>query len=154
MRYRPLRRIGIFLWGGLLFQLGACGGDPGAKDAPQDTQDSQSDTSVGTVTITGCVTGQLRDFNNAAFPNAAIRAVELAQCKELDAESSFGDGTFCLENLPVQEPVELQTAFLERCTWEHSKQFQVLAKGHCAQPETCFNLETWFECEGDPLSCQ
>jgi hypothetical protein len=144
----------IIFWGGVFLQLAACGGSSDAKDQSQDTQADTEDTEIDTVKIRGCVTGQLRDFNNAAFPNAAIRAVELAHCQELDAESSFGDGTFCLENLPVQERVELQTAFTERCTWEHSKQFQVLAKGNCDQPETCFNLETWFECEGEPLSCQ
>lgn len=131
-----------------------CGESTNSKDAVSDTHADTQDTDPGTVTVTGCITGQLRDFNNAAFPNASIRAVELMYCEELDVSNSFGDGTFCLENLPVQVEAELQTAFSERCTWEHSKQVQVLAKGNCGQPESCFNIETWFECEGEPLSCQ
>jgi hypothetical protein len=136
------------------WSLMGCGESTDSKDVVTDTHGDTEDTEVETVAVTGCITGQLRDFNNAAFPNASIRAVELMHCEELDAGNSFGDGTFCLENLPVQVEAELQTAFSERCTWEHSKLVQVLAKGNCAQPESCFNIETWFECEGEPLSCQ
>jgi hypothetical protein len=135
--------------------LGACGGSSdGSKDALPDTQADTEDTDVGPVEITGCITGQLRDFNNAAYPNAPIRAVELDHCRELDSTTSFGDGTFCLENIPILEIVEMQTAFTERCTWEHAKQNQALAKGNCGEPTTCFNLDTWFECEGNAISCQ
>jgi hypothetical protein len=149
-----LRLLAPFLWPTIGLLLVGCGESAGSKDEVADTYSDTEDTEVGTVAVTGCITGQLRDFSNAAFPNASIRAVELMHCEELDAGNSFGDGTFCLENLPVQVQAELQTTFSERCTWEHSKLVQVLAKGNCDQPESCFNIETWFECEGDPLSCQ
>jgi hypothetical protein len=148
------RLASYLLWTATGLALTGCSTSTDSKDGVSDTQGDTEDTEVGTVTVTGCITGQLRDFNNAAFPNASIRAVELMHCEELDVSNSFGDGTFCLENLPVQVQAELQTVFSERCTWEHSKLVQVLAKGNCDQPESCFNIETWFECEGDPLSCQ
>jgi len=134
--------------------LVACGDSDGSKDAVPDTQADTEDTQTNPTVITGCLSGQLRDYNNAAFPNAPIRAVELEHCGELDADTSFGDGTFCLENIPIQEIVELQTVFSERCTWEHALQIQAPAKGNCGQPETCFNLDAWFECEGNPISCK
>jgi len=137
--------------------LWACGADgTDVKDQAADTGRAlpSGDTETESVKVTGCIRGQLRDFNNRAYPNAVIRAVDLNTCSPFDESNTFGDGTFCLENIPVQENVELQTEFVERCTWAHAKQIQVLSKGNCEQPESCFAMEAWFECEGDTISCQ
>jgi len=141
----------------LLPLLWACGSS-GAEQKDQSTDTgrnlSSNDTEVEEVKVTGCISGQLRDYNNRAYPNAVIRAVDLSNCNAFDETSTFGDGSFCLENIPVQENMELQTEFVERCTWAHAKQIQVLSKGNCGQPESCFSMDAWFECEGDTISCQ
>ncbi len=128
----------------------------GKTEDPSPKETGQTDTEVEeeTTVVTGCVRGQLRDFKNAAYANAAVRAVELDFCQVLDEDSSFGDGSFCLENLPVLQNSELQVSFSERCTWAHALQVQPVAKGACNQPSSCTELETWFECEGNSISCQ
>ena len=130
-----------------------CGGES-SKDAPQVWHTGGVDSEAEVVKTTGCVRGQLRDFKNAAYANAVVRAVELEHCAVLDEESSFGDGSFCIENLPILENAELQVSFVERCTWAHALQVQPVAKGNCDQPASCLELATWFECEGNSISCQ
>ena len=132
----------------------ACGGEP-SKDTPSVGETGFSDTEAPEeAKVTGCVRGQLRDFMNAAFADADVRAVELERCTVLDEDSTFGDGSFCIENLPVFENAELQVSFAERCTWPHALQVQPVAKGNCSQPSSCLELQTWFECEGNSISCQ
>ncbi len=134
--------------------VGCGSGSQETKDDPPDTGTDSAEESVESVTQTGCVRGVLRDYDNVAYPNAGIRAVELERCTVLDETDSFGDGSFCIENLPVYANAELQVTFSKRCEWPHSKQIQALAKGNCSQPESCVELSTWFECEGDSISCQ
>lgn len=132
----------------------ACGGEA-SKDVPPLGETGFSDTNVVEEDkVTGCVRGQLRDFRNAAYSDALVRAVELERCTVLDEDSSFGDGSFCIENLPLQATSELQVSFVERCTWPHALEVQPIAQGSCAKPSTCAQLETWFECEGNSISCQ
>ena len=147
--------MGRFLF--LLPLIWSCGSEePGSKDEAVDTgrKIPSGDTEADEVKVTGCIRGQLRDYNNRAYPNAVIRAVDLNNCSPFDESTTFGDGTFCLENIPIQENVELQTEFVERCTGAHAKQIQLPSKGNCDQPESCFSMEAWFECEGDTISCQ
>ena len=143
-------KIRNFAW----LVLVACGGQS-EKDTPVIQETGSADTeSVEETKVTGCVRGQLRDFRNAAYSDAVVRAVELDRCTVLDEDSSFGDGSFCIENLPVLENAELQVSFQERCTWPHALQVQPVGKGNCGQPSSCMELETWFECEGNSISCQ
>ncbi|MEC7242298.1 MAG: hypothetical protein VXW32_13775 [Myxococcota bacterium] len=142
----------ILCFAGLL--VVACAGQA-EKDVPDSEETGVVDTqAVETTKATGCVRGQLRDFRNAAYADAVVRAVELDRCRVLDEDSSFGDGSFCIENLPLLENAELQVSFQERCTWPHALQVQPVVKGNCGQPSSCMVLETWFECEGNSISCQ
>ena len=133
----------------------ACSRTPAdSKDQVLETGSDTAEESVGSVSQTGCVRGVLRDYDNVAYPNASIRAVELERCTVLDEDESFGDGSFCIDNLPLFSNAELQVTFSKRCEWAHSRQIQAVSKGSCSQPESCIELATWFECEGDSISCQ
>lgn len=143
-------RLQTYVW----LILAGCGGESG-KDTPAVGETGFSDTEdVEESKVTGCVRGQLRDFMNSAHADAVVRAVELERCTVLDEDSSFGDGSFCIENLPVLENAELQVSFVERCTWAHALQVQPVSQGNCGQPSSCMELQTWFECEGNSISCQ
>ena len=56
------RLASYLLWTATGLALTGCSTSTDSKDGVSDTQGDTEDTEVGTVTVTGCITGQLRDF--------------------------------------------------------------------------------------------
>ena len=124
---------------------------------PQDT-DTTTGTSLTDTEGTedtlerSCVSGRLRDSNNASGASLQVDAYRLDLCEPLASTTTGADGTFCLQGLPVGESIVLQATFDERCPWAHAKTHTVPVQGTCDQ-EDCAEIETWYECQGDSSIC-
>jgi len=141
----------------LLLGLVGCSGSSTATDSPTPT-DSDSVTgatdSGGTTGASSraCVSGRLRDFDNASGVGLQIDAFRPDLCEPLGSTTSGSDGSFCLSGLPVGETITIQATYTERCPWAHAKTVTIPISGTC-ETDGCAVLDTWYECQGDAAIC-
>jgi hypothetical protein len=128
---------------------------PGTDSAGSD-HDSSSDTGE-TESPKGCVRGIMRTFSNgAALVEGAVRAFTHPPCVLHFESVTNPDGTWCLDDIPVGKTVEIQVLFEDRCSWWHAQDLPPVPAGSCDEPDTCREMETWYECypEGGTASCE
>jgi hypothetical protein len=128
--------------------------DPSKTDSNA-SNETGSDTGAGQVP-TGCVLGLMRTYSNVGLVDGPVRAFTHPPCVLHAETQTHADGTWCLEGIPVGEEVEIQVEFEERCSWSHARPLDPVPPGTCDKPETCRDMETWFECTpvGGSASCQ
>ncbi|MEE2750742.1 MAG: hypothetical protein VX519_04885 [Myxococcota bacterium] len=117
--------------------------------------DSSTDTAASN-TPTGCVRGTMRTFSNgAALANGPVRAFTHPPCVLRTETETNPDGSWCLDEIPVGKSVEIQVLFDDRCAWWHAQEMPPVPAGSCEEPETCREMETWYECYpvGGTASC-
>ena len=121
---------------------------------PSPGNDSGSDTGSAQV-ATGCVKGLMRTYTNTALASGRVRSFTHPPCVQRSETETNGDGTWCLEGIPVGQTLEVQVEFNDRCSWRHAQDVTPVPPGTCAKPETCRDMETWFECTpvGGTASC-
>ncbi len=136
-----------------LILLSCSGASSTAQDTDPDSMSTTQDTAETTdKTERGCVSGRLRDSNNASGVALQVDAFSSALCEPLGSTTTGSDGSFCLPGLPVGDEIVLQATFAERCPWGHAKSVTVPLQGTCERDD-CAELETWYECQGDSAVC-
>lgn len=141
----------------LFLGLTGCSSASTGTDSPS-TTDTDSITGAtdsggtGDAGARGCVSGRLRDSNNASGASLQVDAFRPDLCEPLGSTTSGSDGNFCLQGLPVGETVILQATFTERCPWAHARSVTLPSSGTC-ETDDCTILDTWYECQGDAATC-
>ena len=145
-----------------------CTSTEGKEETAVDSEShtgSDAGTDTGSAQVpTGCVRGLLRTYSNTAFASGRVRAFTHPPCVQRSETLTNGDGTWCLEGIPVGQTLEVQVEFgtsggvedpEARCAWWHAQDVTPVPPGSCDKPETCREMETWFECTpvGGTASC-